>query len=76
MITITMAAMAMTIAYPSLPRGDCQSLSRGLGPDRPPPYSDSAEFRPVHLTSRFLAKSLAIRAYHASCGMSRKLPIR
>ena len=37
MITITMAAMAMTIAYPSLPRGDCQSLSRGLGPDRPPP---------------------------------------
>ena len=27
MITITMAAMAMTIAYPSLPRGDCQSIN-------------------------------------------------
>ena len=37
MITITMVAMAMTTAYRSLPRGDCQSQSRGHGPDRPPP---------------------------------------
>ena len=36
-ITITMAVMAMTIANRSLPRGDCQSLDRGLGQDQPPP---------------------------------------
>ena len=36
-ITITMVVMAMTIAYRSPPRGDCQSLDRGLGQDQPPP---------------------------------------
>ena len=36
-ITITMVVMAMTIAYRSLPRGDCQSPDRGLGRDQPPP---------------------------------------
>ena len=76
MITITMAAMAMTIAYPSLPRGDCQSLSRGLGPDRPPPTatvpnSDQSLGPPAFWPNPWQSEPTI-----TSCRMSRKLPIR